>query len=267
MSKSGALRLTDLRRVYGLIGDCRDLGHDPEAWPHRLMDGARNLTGAAAASGGEAMWLRPHRPLQIITCWESGLSAAGHRQLEQYVRENGQVDDPINVALQRSTARLVIGTRTEFVEDRLWYRSASFQEFRRVGGTDHQLSALSQLMPNGFNIGIAVHRLIGDRDFSAREKRILEFLSREIAPLIGTALHCVGLTPFDPLPRRLREVLRALLRGLSEKEITSHLGLSRTTVHDYVQSLYRRFTVSSRAELMAWFLRQGWNDSAKGRHG
>jgi DNA-binding NarL/FixJ family response regulator len=96
-----------------------------------------------------------------------------------------------------------------------------------------------------------------------REQRILKFFVRELGPLVGTALHGVGLTPYGHLPPRLREVLVALLHGKSEKEIACDIGIRPTTVHDYVQALYLRFKVSSRAELMAWFLRRGWNDCAE----
>jgi hypothetical protein len=55
----------------------------------------------------------------------------------------------------------------------------------------------------------------------------------------------------EPLPPRLADTLQGLLAGRSEKEIASDLSLSPHTVHDYVKSLYRRFGVQSRAELMA----------------
>lgn len=55
----------------------------------------------------------------------------------------------------------------------------------------------------------------------------------------------------EALPRRLRQTLEYLLRGDSEKQIASRLGISRHTVHDYVKSLYKRMEVSSRGELLA----------------
>jgi hypothetical protein len=43
-----------------------------------------------------------------------------------------------------------------------------------------------------------------------------------------------------------------LLRdGLSEKEAAAKLALSRHTVHTYVRQLFKRFSVSSRTELLA----------------
>jgi DNA-binding NarL/FixJ family response regulator len=58
------------------------------------------------------------------------------------------------------------------------------------------------------------------------------------------------------LSPRLRQVLDGLLTGASEKEIADHLGISHHTAHQYVKALFRRFNVSSRAELMATVLRR-----------
>ena len=58
------------------------------------------------------------------------------------------------------------------------------------------------------------------------------------------------------LAPRLRQTLEALLNGDSEKEAALRLGLSVHTIHEYVNALYRLFGVSSRAELLACFLRR-----------
>ncbi len=49
-------------------------------------------------------------------------------------------------------------------------------------------------------------------------------------------------------------VLRLLLTGKSEKEVAEGLHVSPHTVHSHVKQLYRHFCVSSRAELMAYFI-------------
>jgi DNA-binding CsgD family transcriptional regulator len=53
------------------------------------------------------------------------------------------------------------------------------------------------------------------------------------------------------LPRRVRQTLDRMLAGDSEKQIALRLGISRHTVHVYVKTLYRRYAVSSRGELIA----------------
>jgi DNA-binding NarL/FixJ family response regulator len=60
----------------------------------------------------------------------------------------------------------------------------------------------------------------------------------------------------DGLSKRLRETLSLLLEGYSEKQVASELNLGVRTVHDYVTMLYQHFQVSSRAELLAYFIRR-----------
>jgi DNA-binding NarL/FixJ family response regulator len=53
------------------------------------------------------------------------------------------------------------------------------------------------------------------------------------------------------LSPRLQETLQYLLAGKSEKQIATDLGLSKHTIHTYVKALYKHFGVSTRAELLA----------------
>jgi DNA-binding CsgD family transcriptional regulator len=55
----------------------------------------------------------------------------------------------------------------------------------------------------------------------------------------------------EPLSRRQRQTLELLLAGNAEKQIAAQLSISKHTVHVYVKSLYKRFGVNSRSELLA----------------
>ena len=55
------------------------------------------------------------------------------------------------------------------------------------------------------------------------------------------------------LSLREHETLLQLLKGVSEKEAASNLGISVNTVHVYVRALYRRFGVRTRTDLIALF--------------
>ena len=55
MSHWDLLRLQDVRRVYRLIGDCRDLGYDPALWHPRLSEGLSRLIGAPMVSVAEGL--------------------------------------------------------------------------------------------------------------------------------------------------------------------------------------------------------------------
>jgi DNA-binding CsgD family transcriptional regulator len=62
--------------------------------------------------------------------------------------------------------------------------------------------------------------------------------------------------PLLELSPRQEQTLRHLLNGDSEKQVAKKLALSQHTVHVYVKALYRRFGVSSRAELLSKHLKK-----------
>jgi DNA-binding CsgD family transcriptional regulator len=103
-----------------------------------------------------------------------------------------------------------------------------------------------------------------------RQRRLLADLCRLVGMSVGTISRpdAPGVTPLPgggaaapsksgrpesngELSPRLEETLRHLLAGRSEKQVASQMNLSRHTVHVYVKALYRRYRVSSRAELLA----------------
>jgi DNA-binding CsgD family transcriptional regulator len=64
--------------------------------------------------------------------------------------------------------------------------------------------------------------------------------------------------PVPPGAPAQREVLDLLLRGFSNAEIARQRRRSERTVAHQVDSLFRRFHVGSRAELIALATREGW---------
>lgn len=116
-------------------------------------------------------------------------------------------------------------------------------------------------------------------DPMAGRRRLLADLCRFIGVKVGTLPpESLGFPPTQPdvsggdstagiqappapptlneLPPRQEQTLRHLLDGDSEKQVARKLELSQHTVHVYVKALYRRFGVSSRAELLAMHLKK-----------
>jgi DNA-binding NarL/FixJ family response regulator len=98
-------------------------------------------------------------------------------------------------------------------------------------------------------------RLVGARKLAVTEPSS----SRENAGDVGVTRSVpvdVLTGEITALPTRQRQTLLALLDGDSEKQIAIRLSLSPNTVHVYVKSLYRRFNVASRGELLARWVRK-----------
>jgi DNA-binding CsgD family transcriptional regulator len=51
------------------------------------------------------------------------------------------------------------------------------------------------------------------------------------------------------------EIVRLLVEGHSEKEVGTCLHLGQHSVHSHVKRIYQRLGISSRAELVSWYLR------------
>jgi DNA-binding CsgD family transcriptional regulator len=255
MTKSDLLRVQDVRDAYRLIGECRDLGSDPVLWYRHVLAGLCRLVGARAAVGGEGLWVRPQRTVEPLSVFDAGLDQRGQEVLMAYHRELGPADDPIFQALQHVPGRLVTRSRRQLVSDAVWYRSACFS-YHRLNDTDHQLTSVYQVADSGAISAVTVHRAIGERDFSAREQRLLNFLHGELGPLIGRALVSAAEPSPERLSPRLRQTLACLVEGDSEKQVAARLDLSHATAHQYVTALYRHFGVQSRAQLLAHIIRR-----------
>jgi DNA-binding NarL/FixJ family response regulator len=65
-------------------------------------------------------------------------------------------------------------------------------------------------------------------------------------------------TPFHPLSDREMEVLNCVVRGLSNKEIASMLGISHQTVKNHVTAILRKFGVEDRTQAVVYALKRGW---------
>lgn len=65
-------------------------------------------------------------------------------------------------------------------------------------------------------------------------------------------------TPFHPLSDREMEVLACVVRGQSNKEIATMLGISHQTVKNHVTAILRKFGVEDRTQAVVFALKRGW---------
>jgi DNA-binding CsgD family transcriptional regulator len=257
MSHSAALRLSDVRRVFRLVGDCRDVGHDRDAWAILAIDGLRRELGAMFVTTfqeGSDLLLAPEG--EWVT-WNVGMPS-DHEQEEwlALIRTGRFLTYPSVVAYRRLTGAVAARSREQLVDERTWRRCAELNEDRRAFGQDEiLLGHFLSTRPAGIRHNFSLNRAVGERRFSARDRAMLRLFLEEIRGLSGTAIAIDPRGPFADLSPRLCQVLDALLEGDAEKQVAARLGISRHTVHDHVKALYRRFDVSSRGELLAAYYR------------
>ncbi|MGN6626489.1 MAG: response regulator transcription factor [Tepidisphaeraceae bacterium] len=152
------------------------------------------------------------------------------------------------VILDRPSTRLFDATHPG------WGDGTFYTQHIRPAGFEHLLFSMYPL-PDGLFSGWALHRRSGKPPYTPREVAIvnlvlgqIDWLHAQEAPSIAGDEGLCNLSP------RLREILVHLLGGDSRKQIAMKLNLSEFTVGDYIKSLYKRLSVTSRGELMARFL-------------
>jgi DNA-binding CsgD family transcriptional regulator len=164
--------------------------------------------------------------------------------------------EPIFRSIQAFVSRRGMCGRDQAVDNQTWSAAPVRNEIFRSCEIDEFLATFHDLPGGERQSFISLYRPLGDGAFRRRDRRLVRLFHQELARHFGAALATLddpspaGLTP------RLRDTLRCLLEGDSEKQAALRLGLSTLTVHQYVKALYRHFRVSSRPELMAYFLRR-----------
>ena len=245
--RSDHVGFEDLRALFRLEGELCELPRGSEQQRRHALEGLTALVGAQVAIWGIFGNLARAGGF-IREAVHVGWSGAHERQLYvDYLREGQlRLPDPCIQRIARAVDRPVCTLmRAQIMTTGEWYRAEHVHEYRRAAGIDAFLHSVRAHPDAGYVISL--HRPWGGRAFTERERRLVDFFhneSRALAPREPTA----ALAP------HLDKTLRALLRGLSEKQVAAELGLSPHTIHEYVRSLYRRFGVASRAELFVRLL-------------
>jgi DNA-binding CsgD family transcriptional regulator len=256
MDRSKILRLTDVRSVFRLVGECRELGRDPEAWRRHSFEGLCRLLGASSAAGGEHRRMGPGRGFEFVQPIDHGFSDSRRALFAEFMRMGGPNHPAMLPSLLTLSGLVATRTRRGVFDERTWNRSELSPLFKEADVNDLILSVYN-IGDSGLINSISLHRGRVDPDFSPRDRRLVHLFHQELGRLIGAGLATAAGSDLAGLPHRVRQTLDCLLDGDSEKQVALRLGLCRATVHQYVTDLYRRLGVSSRAELLSRFVRLG----------
>ncbi|USN98163.1 MAG: helix-turn-helix transcriptional regulator [Phycisphaeraceae bacterium] len=260
MAPTSRVRAADVMKCTEILGACLDLGADRDRWPLCLIEGLRDLLRAQVIIASELLGFGEGQTDHDVALFRIGWpSAEAEAKWVEYAQKAPVEHKPEYPVLEKmlsgETTRGVTLTRDAIWGGPLvWERSRAFNLVHRECGIDDYIFSIRRLTLAGTVSVLWVHRAIGDVNFTPRERRLLAFMHDQLVPLVGRALASGTEPPVGALPRRPREVLDLLLRGLAEQEIADRLGLSKATVHEHATRVYRHFGVSSRGELLARFI-------------
>jgi DNA-binding CsgD family transcriptional regulator len=266
MSKSSLLRVSDVRTVYELVGECRELGDDPTGWRRHLLARAAHLMGAAVTIEYEGRFLHPFRLDGIIEWgWDTtGFDRAIFVRIhEEYTRLGAEFNPMVHAYFsKRDAGRGPCLSRSDVLSDSQWYRSRYYQHWHAAVGIDALMYCMLPMPASGSlldNLLVFV-RPLGESDFTTRHRAIARELHEKITALIGGPL--AGFHEPSPadLPPRVRQTLQCFLEGDSDKQAARRLSLGRHTINQYAKAIFAHFGVSSRTELLARWIRRGWGN-------
>lgn len=263
MSKSAQLRSRDVRALYVLAGECRDLGDDPSTWWAHYGSRLAGLTGANFAGCGQVRYDSAGRAETLGIGewgWDHGFDPEPWRESVAAFDANPQYSTLYRRYFRRwADDDGICLARSDLMTDTDWVRTWNFREVAEPMGVDHYLWCYHSLPADPKQHGVAVlARSIGRRDFSTREKAVVRAAHSLVAPLVGGPLARFAEPSPADLPPRVREVLRCLLEGDGDKQVAARLGISRFTVNVHTKAIFRHFGAQSRAELLARWVRRGW---------
>lgn len=260
------ISLNDVSNVVCLVREVCDRWDDPQAWREHLLQGACALLNANVGMMLTEHEGKMYRFGRLSVTSVVGLPGVTKQLVQPAVlqiqnRDYQDVADNFLPGLTRLYDSLVkqgwvTMLRSQMADKDTYHAAPHYLSFRKELDCDDFVVSIRMVDEPLRPEGITLDRPHGAEPFGEREVTILKLLHDEIAPLVGVRLATEEHLRRDGLSKRLRETLSLLLGGLGEKQVAEELGLSIKTVHDYVGMLYRHFRVSTRGELLAYFIRR-----------
>jgi DNA-binding CsgD family transcriptional regulator len=237
--------LEDVRSIYRMIHEVCELGADAHGWRAHFQSRLISMIDATMANGYvmrlalKPAAIKPDVELMVLT----GTNDAW----KQYLARGDLTDNPQTPHIMARFGTDFTCTRQALVDDATWYGSEFYERVCVPSGWDHHIHSQVCIDPPGVINGCGICRPVGAPPFGTREVAIVHFAHQELAHLWRKP-DPLGV---NALSKRLRQTLHCIRQGLGRKQIAQQLGLSVHTAHAYEKTLFGKYAVTSRPELMA----------------
>jgi len=260
LDRSHRLRIKDIRRVFRLVFSLQSRLPDADAWRHHTVMGLSQMLHARFAMASEWMnyWPdQPVKPLRPIVSHELEeilpppvLSRFRHR----FLVENRWQEDPMVRATLGCRTWLSTLMRSQLYDNAEWYRDGFVNEILKPANLNHPMVSLHRIGSSGRVSTIFLYRGWNDTPFTVRHRRMLHLFHAELLHTLANNHAGNRVKQVKDLPKRQRQVLLAVMRGLRAKQIAFEMGIKESTVREHLTVLYRRFGVADIGELLSLFL-------------
>src|SRR4051794_28026466 len=133
MAKSERLRLSQVRTVFRLVGEVRELGAQTHVWRAHMIASLCRLLDAPVGMGGEI----PPGSITPTAAVDMGWGTArARREWREFMASGDDAEAPIVINSLARRGRRYSLPRRQLVTDRHWYGSDHFELRRRAGLDD-----------------------------------------------------------------------------------------------------------------------------------
>lgn len=137
---------------------------------------------------------------------------------------------------------------SDVIDRRAFHRLDLYQEVCRPRKVEYSLDFT--LRPSGMPlIGLGLEA--SDRDFSERDRDLLELLGRQLAALIAAARQRTSTAKGSTLTARETAILTLVAEGRGNRDIAALLDISPFTVRTHLEHAFVRLGVQTRAAAVA----------------
>lgn len=258
---SAPLKLRDVRRVFRLIGEIRELGNEPNQWRPLLVKELGRIVRAQMTVSAEVHFRRSKTPgmMRVVdigwggdsdgNVWTIHTERDDERPETYWLAQGAEAGGEANaVEAKEAHEKSADGPADD------WGKAGELiavKPQRQVYGGKSFILSQYPLPHAGAVDQLGLHGAFGDPSFTPSQHRLVHLFHVELGRLWRRDAIRRAKDPTADLPPRLSQTLAELAAGCSEKQIAHKLQLSRHTVHNYVKALHQRFGVSSRGELLA----------------
>lgn len=258
MSKGLTPSWDELAQVTRLLGDARTHSSANGVRVRHVLRGCCNLMGSVLAvmltvSGADS---ENENIVECIWCSapsKRGLGGEGTSELPLGDDEVMEVHlgDPAIRRILRNPHSESTFRRSDVIDDFEWSRTQGARLARARHEIGDSLYSVSDPLEGGLRRVLVLHRHADAGPFLDCNVQMVRLLHDHSPWLFESSRNSALTDRVLRLSPRLREVLEAMLDGLSEKEIAARLGITFSTTHSYVKRLYMCMGMRSRAEIMA----------------
>ena len=230
-----ALRQRDYREGWRLVCEMAEAAGDAKAFARLGTEQLPRLVASEITTLSVCDLARNTR--SVVSSPGASISRADREAFDRHFAEH-----PL-VRFHSSTPRSGSHRISDSLSGPAFRETALYNDYYRRIGIDHAI-AVPLYVDRGLLVSFVLNRK--GRDFSDREKALLDLVREPLAALYRHALsRDRGLDALPVTPRE-REVLEWLAAGKTDKEIGEILAMSPRTVQKHLQHIYEKLGVETR---------------------